>query len=289
MTNKRKLEIKHKCAFTGVESTREHRLRAPCSAATGAPRHLMTRCLKCVHKATVWICLPCWASIATKTKELVGKWDGKFHLLREPVYDALAGSVDFDRLAQGQGDGGSVLTKHPDGQWDWNECCPMCVDFSFSELPPVLTLRSSLALPVVTERTVSGTVSGMSALGVEYLQKVTPCYCPDLHPSSQDHLPFPCQVIVHAYILKDAISSEEEHAHRARLMDALARVRLFIDHQRQRTNPASLTCAAEVYQATTATTLPPTPHYYYCCCCCCCCCYDYFFSALTLALTLALA
>ena len=27
----------------------------------------MTRCLKCVHDATVWICLPCWASMATKT------------------------------------------------------------------------------------------------------------------------------------------------------------------------------------------------------------------------------
>ena len=112
-------------------------------------------------------------------------------------------------------------------------------------------------------------------------------------------------------MLEDAISSEAEHAHRARLMDALARVRLFIEHQRVRTNPASLTCAAEVYQATTTTatttttaaatattttttttkcysTLPPTAlttltTTYYCCC------YYDNYSALTLALTLALA
>ena len=119
-------------------------------------------------------------------------------------------------------------------------------------------------------------------------------------------------------MLEDAISSEAEHAHRARLMDALARVRLFIEHQRVRTNPASLTCAAEVYQATTTattttattttaaaatattttttttkcySTLPPTAlttlttltTTYYCCC------YYDNYSALTLALTLALA
>jgi hypothetical protein len=59
-------------------------------------------------------------------------------------------------------------------------------------------------------------------------------------------------------MLEDAISSEAEHAHRARLMDALARVRLFIEHQRVRTNPASLTCAAEVYQATTTTATTTT-------------------------------
>ena len=190
MTCKRKLEVKHKCAFTGVESTREHRLRAPCSAATGAPRHLMTRCLKCVHNTTVWICLSCWASIATKTSELVGKREGKFHLLREPVYEALAGGVDFDKLAQGQCDGGGVLTKHKDGQWDWNGCCPMCVDFSFKELPPVLTLASSLALPAVTERTVSGTVTGLSALGVEYLQKVTPATAQTCTPHRRTTSPF---------------------------------------------------------------------------------------------------
>ena len=48
-------------------------------------------------------------------------------------------------------------------------------------------------------------------------------------------------------------------------MDALARVRLFIEHQRLRTNPASLTCTAEVYQATTttATTTTTTTTYYY--------------------------
>ena len=190
MTCKRKLEKTHKCAFTGVESTREHRLRAPCSAATGAPRHLMTRCLKCVHNTTVWICLACWASIAAKTKELVGKWEGKFHLLRQPVYDALAGSVDFDKLAQGECDGGSVLTKHQDGQWEWNGCCPMCVDFRFKELPRVLTLASSLALPAVTERTVSGTVNGLSALGVEYLQEVTPATAQTCTPHPRTASPF---------------------------------------------------------------------------------------------------
>ena len=55
------------CAFTGVESTRERHLRAECAAATGEFRHLMARCTRCVHSATMWICLACWAAIASKT------------------------------------------------------------------------------------------------------------------------------------------------------------------------------------------------------------------------------
>ena len=77
---RRKLFKKQKgkkcCSFTGVFSTRERRLRAPCAAARGGERHLMRdgalrESASCVHSRANWTCLRCWDGIAEKAKELV--------------------------------------------------------------------------------------------------------------------------------------------------------------------------------------------------------------------------
>ena len=154
----KKRKEKKSCMFTGMVSTREQRMRAPCAAAFGASRHKMVRCSHCVQPS--WVCLDCWGAIADKTKSLTAaraKGARKLKLMQHPVYDALAGGVDFERLsaeaaaghsvADGTTEGGGVLMKHCNGEWCWQETgCPMCVEFPFPELKPSLSLRASLAI-----------------------------------------------------------------------------------------------------------------------------------------------
>ena len=178
----KKRKEKKSCMFTGVESTREQRMRAPCAAAFGASRHRMVRCSHCVHPS--WVCLDCWGAIADKTKTLVAERAGKRKLMQNPVYDALAGGVDFERLsaaaaasrsvAAGTTEGGGVLIKHRNGEWCWEGACPMCVEFPFPELKPALSLAASLALPdVLLSRTETGSIWGCSAVGHQYMQQVS--------------------------------------------------------------------------------------------------------------------
>ena len=98
-----------------------------------------------------------WAAISGKTQSLVTGRAKTHQLMQLPVYDALAGTVDFVQLSAdaaagckveaGTVVGGGVLMKHAHGEWLWqNDECPMCIDFKFPELPKALSLAASLAL-----------------------------------------------------------------------------------------------------------------------------------------------
>ena len=117
------------CSFTGVLSTRERRLRAPCAAGRGESRRLMVRCERCVNSRTKWICLACWDGIAEKTQSLVASRSKTHRLMQHRVYEALCGGIDFAQLradAETGGDaevgttvGGGLLKKHLRGEWEW--------------------------------------------------------------------------------------------------------------------------------------------------------------------------
>ena len=272
----KKRKEKKSCMFTGVMSTREHRMRAPCAAAFGASRHKMVRCSQCAQPS--WVCLDCWGAIADKTKSLTAeraKRARKLKLMQHPVYDALAGGVDFKQLsadaaagrsvAAGTTEGGGVLMKDCNGEWCWQEAgCPMCVDFPFPEPKPSLSLAASLAMPnVLLSLTETGSICGCSAVGHQHMQQVSdqqaailtlsvklhpsPTLNPNrtLPPSTPDQNPL--QIKVHVYVLGDVLTAEEEEATVSRLLDANARVRLFHEHQNHYSG-ASRLATVQVYQ-----------------------------------------
>ena len=171
------------CKFRGQASTRELRLRSPCSAAIGAPRSQFVKCAGC-KGGVAYVCFTCLSAIAACYQANVAEKASKLRPCIHPVLDALGGSVDFEALgveatnhdsSQVTSAGGGIIVRRNGGfEWRDNEC-PLCYDVHFASLPSVLPRVTQLASAnVIMSPVFRGTIALLNDYGEEQMRAVRP-------------------------------------------------------------------------------------------------------------------